>query len=87
MNNAECPPLEAILNGTMNVINRVREGHVLSGDVISYSCDDGFRFHEGADSDYVYECQEDGSWSNSRDPICVKSLFIRSSIVVCLFYI
>ena len=77
-NETECRFPESILNGTIKTTIQVRENYFLSGDVISYECDDGFVFHEGTGKDYVYNCQTNGRWDNARVPICVKSKLLMS---------
>ena len=86
-NKTECQSRDELKNGETTINNRVRDGYFLSGDVINYSCDDGFQLVEGVEADYVNECQEDGSWSNAKVPICVKSDFIGSKRYLSRFFV
>ena len=70
---AECPDILDVLNGSIVITNQILSGRTLAGDGFQYKCDENYKFHEGAESDYNYECQEDGSWDNNRTALCITS--------------
>ena len=68
----ECPtPTINLLNGSIHFVTQQRTGYFLNGDVIKYTCDDGYELLSGNDNDYFYACQ-DGSLNNTRVPLCIK---------------
>ena len=54
-----------------NVTVLLRSGPDGSAVIIEFVCNDGFDLLYAGD--FVYECQEDGTWNNSNVPQCVNS--------------
>ena len=83
------PGITVLENGRFRITRNVRAGLFLLTDVIEYTCDDNYRFHVGKQSDYSFECSQDGNWLNSEsgndlqavELLCITGLnvFIRHS--------
>ena len=77
LNQTECPSVSLELaNGYVYFTNPLRRGYFLVSDVLSYECKEGYFFLEGAKEDYVYECSGNGTWNNTKIPLCVTGTFI-----------
>ena len=64
------------------ITSQTLPGRNLAGDRFEYKCDENYQFHEGADKDYKYECQEDGSWDSDRTALCITSELLLLKAVI-----
>ena len=70
-------------NSTIINSQKARETFYLSGDVIKYSCDEGYKFVNSTDETNEFVCSN-GNWNIKEEPICIKGMIYEFSLFYTL---
>ena len=71
----ECPLIPESVRSQLNItVTTVTESSATSNWVVEYKCEIGYTLLY--DGDFVRECNNDGTWSNTNVPQCVNGLFV-----------